>query len=332
MRSLAAALIVAALTVDAGPPALAQRGPIRLGPLAQGGALRPAPLAQGRGRGLAVRIPSGTVVHRDLAYVPNGDRQQMLDVYLPGSMRTPAALVVAVHGGGWRSEGRDNPQLGWGVPMLLRAGFAVASVDHRPSTRATFPAQIHDVKAAVRWLRANAATFGFDAEGIGAWGTSSGGHLVALLGTSADVPEMDGDLGSTKQSARVQAVVDWFGPTDFLQMDAHRGDGITHNRPNSPESQLIGGPIQSMPAAARSANPITYVTRDDPPFLIFHGDRDQLVPHHQSELLQAALVAAGVRSQLFTLKGAGHGDRAFRTNDVGKRMVEFFDRELRKGR
>jgi len=285
-----------------------------------------------RGRGAAsVVLPNGTTVRRDLAYVAGGDPQQVLDLYTPGKGRTPPPLIVAVPGGAWRSETRNNAHLAWGIPLFLRAGFAVASVDHRPSTRGLFPAQIHDVKAAVRWLRANASTLGINADRIGAWGTSSGGHLVALLGTSGDVPEMDGALGVTGLSARVHAVVDWFGPTDFLQMDTHRlkDGGITHNRPNSPESELIGGPIQSMQSAVRTANPITYISADDPPFLILHGDQDRLVPHHQSELLHAALTAARVPSQMITITGAGHGDGGFRSDKVGKRMVEFFERSLR---
>jgi acetyl esterase/lipase len=202
-------------------------------------------------------------------------------------------------------------------------------VNYRYSSQAIFPAQIHDLKASVRWLRANAGTYGLDINRFGAWGTSAGGHLAALLGTSAGTPAMEGDVGVAGQGTRIQAVVDWFGPTDLLRMDEQRlPDGMTHNRPNSPESLLVGGPLQSKADVARSANPIVYVTADDPPFLIMHGDRDQLVPYQQSELLNAALVKAGVEARLIKLVGAGHGDREFRSERSMRLVVEFFEREL----
>ena len=281
-----------------------------------------------------VVAPAGTVIHSNLPYVAGGHERQVLDLYLPAAGPRPLATIIIVHGGRWAGGDKAaNPQVAWGVPKLLQAGYAVASVNHRYSQQAVFPAQIHDVKAAVRWLRANAAMYGLDPQRFGAWGMSSGGHLVALLGTSAGVPAMDGQLGPAGQDVRVQAVVDWFGPTDVLQMDAHRlANGLVHNATDSPESQLIGGPIQTLRAQAAAANPITYVTRDDPPFLIFHGDSDPQVPHHQSELLQEALTKNGVSGQLQTLPGAGHGTPEFRTEEVWKRMLTFFDQHVKTTR
>jgi acetyl esterase/lipase len=195
-----------------------------------------------------------------------------------------------------------------GVPTeYLAQGYAVASINYRLSQHAKFPAQIEDCKAAVRWLRAHAAEYRLDAKQIAAWGASAGGHLAAMLGTTGDVKEFDVG-GNLDQSSRVQAVVDYFGPTDFLQMDAHRlPNGMTHDPANSPESLLIGGAIQENKDKTARANPITYVTSDDPPFLICHGDADQLVPHHQSELLDAALRKAGVTVTFYSVPGAGHG-------------------------
>ena len=284
----------------------------------------------GRGRG-AIQLPKGAVLHSNLAYVANGHPRHVLDLYLPQKPATSRPVVIAVHGGCWRNGDKaGNAHLGAAIPSLLREGFAVASVNYRYSSQAIFPAQIHDLKASVRWLRANAATYGLDANRFGAWGTSAGGHLAALLGTSAGVAAMDGELGVTGQSTRMQAVVDWFGPTDLLRMDEQRlADGMTHNRPNSPESLLVGGPLQSRVDVARAANPITYVTPDDPPFLIMHGDRDALVPYQQSELLNAALVKAGVVTKLLKLVGAGHGDREFRSERSLRTMIEFFERRLR---
>lgn len=247
-------------------------------------------------------VPPGTTVHRDLAYVANGHPRQKLDLYLPANA-SHAPLIIMIHGGAFKfgSKEGENP-----VPFLSQ-GYAVASLNYRLSGHARFPAQIEDCKAAVRWLRAHAGQYGYDPDRFGAWGASAGGHLVTMLGTTGRTTLFDvgENLGV---SSRVQAVADNYSPTDFLQMDAHRlPDGMAHNPPDSPESELIGGALQENPDKARMANPITYVTKDCPPFLVIHGDRDPLVPHHQSELLVAALRSAGVPVTFYTVKGGGHG-------------------------
>ena len=181
------------------------------------------------------------------------------------------------------------------------------SINYRLSQHAVFPAQIEDVKAAVRWLRANAETYRLDPNRFAAWGSSAGGHLVAMLGTTGDVAEFE--VGENlKVSSQVQAVVDYFGPTDFLQMDAQSlPDGLVHDAPDSPESQLVGGPIQEHKDRVTRANPITYVSKDDCPFLIIHGDQDKLVPYQQSVLLKDALEEAGVRVTFYRVAGGSHG-------------------------
>jgi acetyl esterase/lipase len=185
-------------------------------------------------------------------------------------------------------------------------GYAVAQVGYRLSQEAKFPAQIYDCKAAVRWLRANAAKYNLDPKKFIAWGGSAGGHLVALLGTSGGVAELEGNVNDLKESSRVQAVVDWFGPTDFLHIGDTESD-LQHNAPDSPESKLIGGPLLENKDKAAKASPITYVSKDAPPFLIMHGDHDRTVPFNQSELLYAALKKAGVDVTFVPMKGAGHG-------------------------
>lgn len=247
-------------------------------------------------------LPEGAVVLRDLAYVPGGHDRQKLDLYLPGT-GTNLPLIVHIHGGAFRAGSKEQ-----GAPVgFLNQGYAVASLNYRLSQHARFPAQIEDCKAAVRWLRAHAREHRLDPGRIAAWGASAGGHLAAMLGTTGDLKSFD--VGThLDQPSRVQAVVDYFGPTDFLQMDAHRlPDGMVHDGADSPESQLIGGAIQEHREQTARANPITYVTPGDPPFLICHGDRDPLVPHHQSELLEAALKQAGVPVTFHTVAGAGHG-------------------------
>lgn len=247
-------------------------------------------------------LPAGVIAHRDLAYVRDGHPRQRLDLYLPeqGQARP---VIVWIHGGAFRMGSKEDR-----IPVeMLEQGYAIAALNYRLSQHAIFPAQLEDCKAAVRWLRANATRFGLDSKHFAAWGESAGGHLSAMLGTAGH--QWSFDVGEhLEYSSRVQAVLDFFGPTDFLQMDAQRlPNGMIHDTPDSPESQLVGGPIQEHPAETARANPVTYVTDEAPPFLIIHGDRDPLVPHHQSTLLVAALRAAKVPVTFYTIAGAGHG-------------------------
>lgn len=272
--------------------------------------------------GAPSRISRGTTVYRNVPYVANGHERQKLDLYLPKSNKK-LPLILWIHGGAFREGSKDD-----GAPIeYLAEGYAVASINYRLSQHALFPAQIEDCKAAVRWLRAHADTYNLDPERFGAWGASAGGHLVAMLGTTAETDMFD--VGAhLNVSIRVQAVVDYFGPTDFLQMDPHRPpDGMLHDVAGSPESQLIGGPIQEHKAKVATANPITYVTPHAPPFLIVHGNRDPLVPHHQSVLLEAALKQAGVPVLLYTAKGQGHGE--FTDPYIPKLTKEFLATHLK---
>jgi len=248
-------------------------------------------------------LPPGVKPVLDLEYGKAGGRAMLLDLYLPEKRDQPLPLIIWIHGGAWMGGSKDGPS-----PALrfTAKGYAVAQVGYRLSQVAAFPAQIHDCKAAVRWLRANAAKYDLDPNKFVAWGASAGGHLVALLGTSGGVAELEGNDNDLKESSRVQAVVDWFGPTDFLHIGDAQSD-IPHNAPDSPESKLIGGPILENKDKAAKASPITYVSKDAPPFLIMHGDRDRTVPFNQSELLYAALKKAGVDATLVPMKGAGHG-------------------------
>jgi len=274
----------------------------------------------------APQLPEGTVVHRDLAYVTkNAHERQVLDLYLPAEGDN-LPLIIWVHGGGWQNGSKDRPT---GLPFL-RDGYALASINYRLSGHALFPAQIEDCKVAVRWLRANARKYRIDPNRFGAWGASAGGHLVAMLGTTGGVKEFD--VGESLQvSSRIQAVCDFYGPTDFLQMDTHRVPGakLAHDSPGSPEAKLVGGPIQENKEKAARANPITYVGKDAPPFLIVHGDADPLVPHHQSELLRDALQKAGVPVSLYTVKGGGHGQGFQQDPNLMPVVREFFAKTLK---
>ncbi|MBI3874485.1 MAG: alpha/beta hydrolase [Verrucomicrobia bacterium] len=268
-------------------------------------------------------IPEGTQVLRDLEYVPGGHERQKLDLYLPETGEK-LPLIVWIHGGGWQNGSKANPP---GLAMTRR-GYAIASFNYRLSQHAVWPAQIQDCKAALRWLRANAAKYRLDPDHVGVWGASAGGHLVAMLGAAGDAKDFD--VGENlKFSSRVQAVCDWFGPTDFTQMSKFPST-IAHDEAGSPESKLIGGAIQENKDKAARANPITFVSKSAAPFLIMHGDKDPLVPFNQSELLEAALKQAGVEVTLVKIEGAGHGGPQFSAPENTAKVVEFFDRHLKQ--
>jgi acetyl esterase/lipase len=273
-------------------------------------------------------LPEGTTVHRSLDYVKDGHERQRLDLYVPAKADAPLPVIVWIHGGAWSGGNRDYP--GQAVAFVGN-GYAVASIGYRLSQHAIFPAQIEDCKAAVRWLRANARTYQLDPEHIGVWGASAGGHLAALLGTTGGVKELEGKGGNGGQSSRVQAVVDFFGPTDFLQMDAHAVNGamLKHDPANSPESRLIGGAIQQNVEKVKRANPIPYVTKETPPFFIAHGEQDPLVPCHQSELLYEALKKAEVEVTFRKIPSAGHGGREFNTDKMEDAIQSFFEKHLK---
>lgn len=293
-----------------------------------GGSMALALAQAGKGPAL-LAVPEGVVAHRELAYGDNGHARQALDLYVPEKASEPLPLIVWIHGGAW-SAGDKN-----GCPPLRQGyaqrGYAVASLNYRLSQHATFPAQLEDCKAALRWLRAHAKKYHLDPAKIGVWGSSAGGHLAALLGVTGDVKGFD--VGQHLEfSSAVQCVMDDYGPTDFVQMDAHRPPGATmpHSVPNSPESRLIGGLI-TLPEnheKVQRANPITHVSKGDAPFLINHGDIDPTVPHHQSELLFAALQAAGVSVRLNTVKGGGHG-AGFGGAELDKMRRDFFELHLK---
>jgi acetyl esterase/lipase len=252
-----------------------------------------------------------------------------MNIYRPTGVIGPTPTVFWIHGGGWQS-GTYNPVGAPALPMLDR-GITLVSVEYRLSGTAIFPAQIHDVKAAVRFIRANAATYGIDPARLGAFGTSAGGHLVALLGTSGALPELEGTIGGNLGvSSCIQAAAPWFGPSDILTMTLDvttpPGSTLNHDAATSPESKLIGfsaagqgigvlranidnpnPPYPAKVALANQVNTIRGVDPSDPPFFIAHGDQDTTVPLRQSLRLHDALAAAGVPATLRIVAGYGHG-------------------------
>lgn len=260
--------------------------------------------------------------YQDLAYVAGARASQKLDLYLPDRGKK-LPLVIWVHGGAFRAGSKKDS-----VPLsCLERGFAVASLNYRLSQEALFPAQIQDLCAAVRWLRLNAKRYRLDPDRFAAWGESAGGHLVAMLALAGGRGIFDvGD--NLEVSSAIQAVVDCFGPTDFLKMDMQSLPGTAgHDAPDSPESELVGGAIQEHPELAARANPVSYVSKDAPPFLIVHGDRDPLVPYGQSLILRDALAAQGASASLYTVSGGSHGN--FKDPKVAELIREFLERCLK---
>jgi acetyl esterase/lipase len=270
-------------------------------------------------------VPNATI-QRDLIYERINGSVLALDLYCPEKVSGPLPVIVWLHGGGW-SRGRKErcPAV-----ALVEDGYAVASIDYRLTDAAAFPAQIEDCKAAVRWLRANASKYNLDPDRIGVWGFSAGGHLAALLGTSGGVKELEGNGDNMSYSSRVQAVCVVSGPGDLLEQyrDALEHAGEMNPKVKPALEALIGGSLEQNKAKAMAASPISYVSKDDPPFLIIQGEDDPTVPVSVTKSFYAALKEAGVDVTLEIAAGRGHG--------VGGRMFQpmikrFFDKHLRNG-
>lgn len=272
----------------------------------------------------------------DLAYVDDGLVGHTLDIYLPEEGEGLFPVIVAIAGSAWFGE--DTKGRAYQIASSLREeGFAIVAVNHRSSRQAIFPAQIHDIKAAVRFIRGSSEDYSLDSRFVGIMGDSSGGHLSALMGSTRGVQgfsvesvelSIEGGLGNyIDESSSVDAVVDWYGPTDFQKMDTC-GSSFSHDAVDSPESTIVGGPIQENDAMCAFANPITYIDSEDPAFLILHGDADPLVPVCQSELLHEALVAKSVPSELIVVPDGGHGQGMW-IPEYTNRMTAFFAEQMK---
>jgi acetyl esterase/lipase len=263
-----------------------------------------------------------TQARKDIAYVPGAGIDQMLDLYLPrGSGAGPHPLVIFIHGGRWAGGDksvlpeRGDMKLDEYQKLLLTNGYAIATLNYRLSGDATYPAQVHDVKAATRYLRANATDLGLDPDRFAAVGESAGGHLAMMLGTTGDDPSLEGDLGTTGVSSTVQAVVSYYGVSDLPNRAGQRDpscEPITGRSPSSSENAFLGADLGTLTGdgLAVRASPITYVDKADPATLLFHGRKDCNVSYLQSETMHDALVSAGVASEL-TLIEAAHAEAAF---------------------
>lgn len=257
---------------------------------------------------------------------------QVMDIYLPEGTG-PFPVVVLIHGGAFMMGDKSGEASN--AAALVAKGIAAASINYRLSGEAKYPAQIQDCKAAVRFLRANATKYNLNPDMIGSWGASAGGNLSSLLGTTSEISELEGaSLGNSSFSSKVIATVDWFGPINFLTMDAEAtalGFTLTTNSSSSPESKLIGAAVQTVPDLVAKANPTTYITSDDAAFLIQVGSMDRNIPYTQSlnfyNSLKTTLGDSKVSYEL--ISGAGHGGTQFTTKANMAKVTAFFEKYLK---
>ena len=265
-------------------------------------------------------LPAGVKRIANQTYSTPATGALLLDLYLPEKTPTqPLPVVLWIHGGGWKSGSKENCPLTW----LAAEGYAVVSINYRLSWAARWPAPLDDARAAIRWLRTHAARYQLDPERVAVSGGSSGGNLAGVVGT-ADAP-----AGETV-SSRVRAVLDFYGASDVLTMPPNvPGPGKTDaDLANANAAKLLGGIVRDRPELARAMSTLHLVTRDDPPFLIIHGDKDDQVPLEQSQRLHAKLKETGVPSELIVLPGAGHGGKEFSTDEVKAKIRAFLARSL----
>lgn len=267
--------------------------------------------------------PGPAPAHADLDYAPPdppASKGHKADLYLPAGAQGPLPVILWTGGSAWMAD-TGKRTAGPIAAALNPAGYAVAGVSIRSSSQVRFPGQLHDIKAAIRWLRANASRYRLDPARIAVMGDSSGGWTAAMAAVTGDVPELEGAFGVTGVSSQVQAAVAFYPPTDFLSMDAWALERCAgprcHDNEGSPESRLVGCAIQTCPEKARAASPLSYVSEADPPMLILHGDSDPLVPHNQGEQLYMALNKACRDAVFISLPRAPHGPSiGFLTDDA----------------
>ena len=268
-------------------------------------------------------FPNGTILNANLPYNNDSLDKHLLDIYLPANAKGKLPLVILIHGGGWLSNDKyaDIGYMKKTVAEIVSRGFALASIDYRFSTQAVFPAQIQDCNRAVSFLYDNADKYGLDKKRFAVMGFSAGGHLASLLGLSKNNNVETFFMPGSNKSFSIKAVIDFYGPTELILFPGS-------NDEKSPESLLIGAAPLARPDLAKAASPVTYVDKNDPPFLIIHGEKDELVSTKQSQLLSAWLNVAGVQNELIIVKDAPHFGIMFDTDDIRNKVMSFLTKQL----
>jgi len=259
---------------------------------------------------------AGKVI-KDIEFAVVQGQSLKLDLYLPDKPKG-SGLVVWIHGGGWHKGSKDKCFITW----LPQHGYTVASISYRLSSVAKFPAQLHDCKGAVRWLRANAGKYGYNSKRVFVAGASAGGHLTALMATTSGHKLLEGKSGGNlDQSSTVQGAVDYYGPTDFILRSQTQPSRA--NEKGSVVYELLGGGAHEKVAAAKLASACYHVSKDDPPLLVFHGTKDRTVLLDQSQAITTAYKKAGLPIKLHIIEGASHGGNSFYSGENAKRLLEF---------
>jgi len=269
-------------------------------------------------------FPKGTILHGNIPYNNDALSRHMLDIYLPANTKGKIPLVIFIHGGAWLSNDKyaDMGYMKKTIAEIVGSGFALASIDYRFSTEAVFPAQIQDCNRAVSYLYDNANKYGFDTNRFGVMGFSAGGHLASMLGLSKNNSIENFYMPGTNKSFSIKAVVDFYGPAELLLFPGN--DDL-----KSPESMLIGAAPLARPDLSKAASPVTYIDKNDPPFLIIHGEKDEQVSVKQSQLLSAWLNLAEVPNELHIVKGAPHYGVMFDTDEVRNKVMLFLNKQLK---
>lgn len=274
--------------------------------------------------GIQVRLPQGTIVHGNIPYNNDTLKKHLLDIYIPANAKGNVPFVVFIHGGGWISNDKyaDMGYMPNTITAILNNGIAIASIDYRYAMQAVFPKILQDCNRAVSFLYDNAGKYGLDKNRIAVMGFSAGGHLAALMGTSQNNKLNNFYFSGTYRPFKYKAVIDFYGPTNLVMLPGNEDA-------NSPEALLIGAEPLLRPDLAKAASPITYIDKNDPPFLIFHGEKDNLVSNKQSKLFSAWLTHYGVKNELTIVKDAPHFGTMYDVPEIKNKVISFLNQNLK---
>lgn len=273
---------------------------------------------------IQARLPKGTIIHGNIPYNNDTLKKHLLDIYLPANAKGKVPLLVFIHGGGWLANDKyaDMGYMPNTIAAILNNGMAIASIDYRFATEAVFPAILQDCNKAVSFLYDNADKYSLDKNRIALMGFSAGGHLASLMGTSQNNKVSGFYFPNTYRPLRYKAIVDFYGPTDLVLLPGNEDE-------KSPEGILLGAAPLLRPDLAKAAGPITYIDKADPPFLIYHGEKDDIVSNKQSKLFSAWLTHYGVKNDLTIVKAAPHFGTMYDVEEIRNKVVAFLNQHLK---